>query len=120
MILDESLKLHRELGPGLLESIYEVLLADALNARGLEVARQKSIGLCHRGRKFNEAFRADLIVQRAIILEIKSIDVVLPTHKKQLLTYLRLSRLQLGFLLNFGAAWMREGITRVVNGLPES
>lgn len=118
MVLEESLKLHRSLGPGLLESVYETLLADALNDRGLSVQRQKALGLCYGRRTFKEAYRVDLIVSDAIILEIKSIDQVLPTHKKQLLTYLRLSKLKLGFLLNFGAPWMKQGITRIVNGLP--
>ena len=118
VVLEESLKLHRSLGPGLLESVYETLLADALIDRGLSVQRQQALGLRYGRRTFKEAYRVDLIVSDAIILEIKSIDQVLPTHKKQLLTYLRLSKLKLGFLLNFGAPWMKQGITRIVNGLP--
>lgn len=120
IVLRESLTLHRSLGPGLLESVYETLLTDALEERGLGVAHRKALALRYGSRTFKEAYRVDLIVSNSIILEIKSIDQVLPTHKKQLLTYLRLSKLQLGFLLNFGAPWMKQGITRVVNGLPDT
>jgi len=118
-VVHEAVTLHRELGPGLLESVYEVTLADALSRRGLGVQRQTAVGLKFRDRSFPEAFRADLIVEESMILEIKSIDQIVAAHRKQLLTYLRLSRLPIGFLLNFGAAWMKDGIVRMVNGLPE-
>lgn len=120
IVVHEAVTLHRELGPGLLESVYEVTLADALSRHGLRVQRQTAVALKFRDRSFQEAFRADLIVEQSLILEIKSIDQIIAAHRKQLLTYLRLSGLPLGFLLNFGAAWMKDGIVRMVNGLPEA
>ena len=116
IIVDCALELHRNLGPGLLETVYEVTLARALERRGLAVQRQVSVPIEYQGETFSEGFRADLIVGDLVIVELKSIERVAPVHKKQLLTYLRLNGLKLGYLLNFGEALMREGITRTING----
>ena len=118
-IIDESIRLHRALGPGLLESVYETTLADALNRRSLKVSRQQPVSIRYRGREFKDAFRTDLVIEQSIIVEIKSVDRLSPAHRKQLITYLRLSGLHLGFILNFGAAVMKDGILRVVDRLPE-
>ena len=104
------------LGPGLLETVYEVLLAHELEARGLKVMRQVSIPIEYNGIKFNEGFRADIIVEKKVILELKSVETTTKAHKKQVLTYLKLTNLKLGFLLNFGEALMKDGITRLING----
>ncbi len=111
--------MHRALGPGLLESVYEVALAHELTRRGLAVDRQVPIRIEYAGLRFDEGFRADIIVERCVILELKSIEKIQAAHRKQIQTYLRLTNCKLGFLLNFGAALMKDGITRAVNGLPE-
>ena len=116
IIVDCAVELHRNLGPGLLETVYEVTLARALERRGLAVQRQVSVPIEYQGETFSEGFRADLIVGELVIVELKSIERVTPAHKKQLLTYLRLTGLKLGCLLNFGEALMRDGITRTING----
>jgi len=116
IIVDCAVELHRNLGPGLLETVYEVTLARALERRGLAVQRQVSVPIEYQGETFSEGFRADLIVGDLVIVELKSIERVTPAHKKQLLTYLRLTGLKLGYLLNFGEALMRDGITRTING----
>ena len=116
IIVDSALDLHRNLGPGLLETVYEVTLARALERRGLGVQRQVAVPIEYQGETFSEGFRADLIVEKLVIVELKSIERVTPAHKKQLLTYLRLTDLKLGYLLNFGEALMRDGITRTING----
>lgn len=116
LIVDCAVDLHRNLGPGLLETVYEVTLARALERRGLAVQRQVVVPIEYQGEAFNEGFRADLIVEGMVIVELKSIERVAPAHKKQLLTYLRLTGLKLGYLLNFGEALMRDGITRTING----
>ncbi len=119
-VVDAAIAIHRELGPGLLESVYELVLADELNQRGLKTDRQVSIPIVCRGRRFDEGFRADIIVEDKVILELKSLETLHDVHKKQLLTYLKLTGKKLGFLLNFGGAVMKSGITRIVNGLPEN
>jgi GxxExxY protein len=119
IIVDAAVVLHRELGPGLLESVYEAVLARELADRGLKVERQVSIPIVWRGMRFDEGFRADIIAEDKVIVELKSVESVNNAHKKQLLTYLRLADMKLGFLLNFGAAVMKDGITRTVNGLAE-
>lgn len=119
IIVDAAITVHRELGPGLLESVYEAILARELTDRGLKVERQISIPIVWRGMRFDEGFRADIIAEGKVILELKSVESVNNAHKKQLLTYLRLTGMKLGFLLNFGAAVMKDGITRTVNGLGE-
>jgi GxxExxY protein len=105
------------LGPGLLESVYESVLAYELEKRGLHVLRQQAISVVYDGLVFDEGFRADLIVEDKVILELKSVEAMLPVHKKQLWTYLRLTDKQLGLLINFGSALIKDGITRIVNGL---
>ncbi len=117
IIVDAAIMVHRELGPGLLESVYEAVLAQELRDRGLKVERQVPIPIVWRGMTFEEGFRADLLVEDRVIAELKSVESVSKSHKKQILTYLRLARRKLGFLLNFGAAVMKDGITRAVNGL---
>jgi GxxExxY protein len=118
-IVDVALRVHRALGPGLLESVYEAVLVSELQKRGLSVARQQAIPVVYEGTRFEIGFRADLVVQDNVIVEIKSIAEVAPVHKKQLLTYLRLSGKRLGLLINFNVALIRDGITRIVNGLEE-
>jgi len=117
IVVDCAIALHRHLGPGLLESVYEVTLAKSLERQGLYIERQVVIPIEYEGEKFIEGFRADLIVEKKVLLELKSVEQVAPVHKKQLLTYLRLTDLKLGYLLNFGEALMRDGITRVINGM---
>ncbi len=119
LVIDSAIAVHRELGPGLLETVYEVVLAHELRQRGLAVERQVPISIELRGIKFDEAFRADIVVEGKVIVELKSVEQVTRTHKKQLQTYLRLTGCKLGFLLNFGEALMKKGITRAVNGLDE-
>jgi len=119
VVVDSAVSIHRALGPGLLETVYEVTLAHELQQRGLRVERQVPISIEFRGIKFDEAFRADIVVEGKVVLEIKSVEQVTHAHKKQLQTYLRLTGHKLGFLLNFGEALMKNGITRAVNGLDE-
>ena len=119
-VVDAAIAIHRELGPGLLESVYEAILADELVRQGLKVERQVPIAIVFRGRHFDEGFRADLIVNDLVILELKSVESVRDVHKKQLLTYLRTTGKKLGLLLNFGEATMVGGISRIANGLPEN
>ena len=119
IVVDTAVAMHRELGPGLLETVYEVCLADEIDRRGLKVDRQVAIPIEYKGIRFDEGFRADMIVGGKVILELKSVEAVTNAHKKQLLSYLRLTGVKLGFLLNFGAALMKDGITRIVNGLEE-
>ena len=116
VIVDCAVELHRDLGPGLLESVYAVTLARKIERRGLEVHREVVIPIEYEGEQFDEGFRADMIVGAKVILELKSVDRVHPAHKKQLLTYLRLTGLRLGYLLNFGDELMTHGITRIVHG----
>ncbi|MCP4264226.1 MAG: GxxExxY protein [Candidatus Brocadiaceae bacterium] len=116
IVVDSAVCLHKELGPGLLESVYEVLLSYELQERGLELKRQVSIPIEYRGKKFNEGFRADIIVENKVILELKSVETASRAHKKQVLTYLKLTGMKLGYLLNFGESLMKDGITRLLNG----
>ena len=120
VVVDIAVKIHKEMGPGLLETVYEVIICDELRQIGLEVERQVSVPICFRNKKFEEGFRADVLVEGKVILELKSVEKLSVVHKKQLLTYLRLSGLKLGILLNFGEALMRQGIKRIVNDLEES
>lgn len=116
-IVDAAYKAHTELGPGLLESVYETVLAYELKKRGLAVERQKPVPVKYDSITFDEGFRADLIVEKKIIIELKSVEAIAPVHKKQLLTYLKLTGTKLGLLINFNEALIKNGITRVVNGL---
>jgi len=115
LAIDAGFRIHRELGPGLFESVYEALLALKLSEAGLSVQRQMPIGIEYEGVPLGEGFRADLLVENKLILEIKSVERLSPLHSKQLLTYLRLLQQPLGLLMNFGAETFREGIKRVVN-----
>ena len=119
IIIDTSIKIHKDLGPGLLESVYEVILAYELEKKGLIVQRQVPINIIYEGIQFDEAFRADLLVNDMVLVELKSIELINNAHRKQLQTYLKLSGKKLGYLLNFGAPLMKEGIVRAVNDLPE-
>ena len=114
-IVDASVKLHIQLGPGLFESVYEEILARDLERRGLTVSRQQVIGFDYDGMHFPEAFRIDLLVENAVVVELKSIEKIAPAHPKQLNTYLRLMNLEIGLLINFGVATLPHGIHRVVN-----
>jgi len=118
-IVDAAYTVHKAFGSGLLESAYEAVLAHELGRRGLRVERQVAIPLIYEGVEVAEAFRADLVVEDKVIVELKSIEKVQPVHWKQLLTYLRLADKRLGLLINFGNERIGDGITRVVNGLPE-
>jgi iron complex transport system substrate-binding protein len=113
--VDCGFKVHEALGPGLLESVYEAVLAEALARRGLLVERQRPVPIRFGGVALDEGFRADLLVEGALLIELKSVERTAPVHGKQVLTYLRLMDLPLGLLMNFGAATFREGIRRVVN-----
>jgi GxxExxY protein len=115
-ILDAAFVVHTSLGPGLLESVYEVVLAYELKKKGLTPERQKPMPILYDNIRFDEAFRSDLIVNGKVIVELKSVEALLPVHAKQLLTQLRLSGLKLGLLINFGAAHLKNGIKRVING----
>ena len=116
-VLDEAFRLHTELGPGLLESVYEQVLAARLRKAGLRVEAQKSISIVVDDFTIPEAFRADLVIEGKLIVELKSVEEMKPIFAKQLLTYLRLSGLKLGLLLNFGAPSLKNGIERVANNL---
>jgi len=119
IVVDAAVKVHMALGPGLLETVYEIVLAHKLIKRGLNVERQVPIPIEYDGIKFGEGFRADIIVEEKVVLELKSVEKVTPAHRKQIQTYLRLTGCKLGYLLNFGAALMKHGITRAVNNLDE-
>ncbi|MBK7956034.1 MAG: GxxExxY protein [Candidatus Accumulibacter sp.] len=108
------------LGPGLLESVYEIVLARALEKRGFQVDRQKVIRFEYDGMVFEEGFRTDLLVEGRVIVELKSVEKLAPVHSKQVLTYLRLMNLPVGLLINFGASTLKEGLHRIVNSLPAS
>ncbi len=118
-VVDAAVKVHRELGPGLLETVYEVVLARELERRGLRVERQVPVPIVYGGMRFEEGFRADIIIEGKVILELKSVEQLSKVHAKQLFTYLKLKGLKLGFVLNFGSNLMKDGIERIVNGLVE-
>lgn len=119
IVVDCAVRLHMELGPGLLETVYEVLLANMLSEAGLKIERQVSVPIRFHGIEFDEGFRADIIVEDKVVLELKSVESVAKAHKKQVLTYLKLTNMKLGFLLNFGEEFMKDGISRVLNGRVE-
>jgi GxxExxY protein len=119
IVVGEAIKIHRALGPGLLESVYEAVLAAALEREGLKVVRQVPVDFQYDGMHFPGAFRIDLLVDDRLILEIKSVETLSKVHAKQLLTYLRLTNRPLGLLLNFSEATMKDGIRRLVNNLCE-
>lgn len=119
-VVDASVKLHQALGPGLLESVYEAILARDLTRRGLKVERQKIVRFEYGGMEFEEGLRIDLLIDNSVVVELKSVEKLIPVHKKQVLTYLRLMKLPVGLLLNFGASTMKEGLHRIVNNLNPS
>ncbi|MFN0176131.1 MAG: GxxExxY protein [Saprospiraceae bacterium] len=116
-VIEIAFQIHRKWGPGLLESVYEELMVYHLKANGFYAEQQKEIPFAEDGVKLSAGFRADIIVERKLIVELKSIERTAPVHSKIVLTYLRLTGLKLGLLMNFGEALMRDGINRVVNGL---
>ena len=119
IVVDAAVKVHKGLGPGLLESVYEVVLAKQLQKRGLRVQRQIPVPIVFEDDEFDEGFRADIVVNECVVLELKSVEQLHPVHAKQVQTYLKLTGYRLGFLLNFNEALMKNGIVRCVNGLPE-
>jgi len=118
-IVDAAFRIHTTLGPGLLESVYDSVLAYELGRRGLRTVRQQAIPVIYESVRIDAGFRADLIVEDKVIVEVKSVELLAPVHKKQLLTYLRLADKRLGLLINFQVALIKDGITRIVNGLEE-
>ena len=116
IIIDTAMYLHKKLGPGLLESVYEVILSKLLAQKGLHVQRQVSIPIEFEGEHFDEGFRADLFIEGKVIVELKSVERTTDAHKKQLLTYLKLTNTKLGYILNFGTELMKDGIVRTING----
>jgi GxxExxY protein len=116
IIVDTAVKLHKKLGPGLLETVYEVILAYELEQQNLTVKRQVIVPIEYNGLKFDEGFRADMVINDKVIIELKSVEMLNNAHKKQVLTCLRLTGKKLGYLLNFGEALMKNGIVRVING----
>jgi GxxExxY protein len=117
LVVDAAVSVHTKLGPGLLESVYARILAHELGKRGLSVESEVPVPVVYDGLKFEEGFRADLIVENSIVVELKSVETLAPVHAKQLLTYLKLLNFRLGLLLNFGAPLLKDGIKRIANGL---
>jgi GxxExxY protein len=118
-VVDAAFRVHTKLGPGLLEPVYEVVLAYELEKRGFSVICQKSVSVKYDDLVFDVGFRADIIVEDLVVLELKSVEATAPVHKKQLLNYLRLADKKLGLLINFGAPLIKHGISRIVNGLKD-
>jgi len=116
-IVDTAVQIHQEIGPGLLEKVYEAILVNQLRELGFKVERQVAIPINYQGIEFDEAFRADIIIDNKVIIELKCVENINNSHKKQLLTYLRLSEIHLGYLLNFSESLMKRGISRTVNNL---
>jgi GxxExxY protein len=115
-ILDACIYVHREMGPGLLESIYVVCLLDEFKRRSIRASCEVPIGLTYRGASLAKEFRIDMLVEGEIILEIKSVDALLPVHEAQVISYLKLAKKRLGFLINFNVPMMKDGFRRFVNG----
>jgi GxxExxY protein len=118
-VVNCALKIHRQLGPGLLESVYETLLAHELAKRGLIVERQKPVPIVYDGIEFPDPFRVDLLVAGTVLVELKSVEQLQPVHHRQTLTYMKLAKLRLGLLINFSAPLLKDGLHRLVNGLDE-
>jgi GxxExxY protein len=118
-IVDAAFRIHTSLGPGLLESVYEAVMAEELARRGLHAERQQALPVVWQNAHLEAGFRVDLIVENKVIVEIKSVEAIAPVHRKQLLTYLRLANKRLGILINFDVDLIKDGIARVVNGLAE-
>ncbi|MBE7557633.1 GxxExxY protein [bacterium] len=119
-IVDAAVHVHRQLGPGLLESVYLAVLAHELRKRGFRVQTEVAIPVRYESVVMEQGFRADMIVEDSVIVELKSVEELARVHPKQLLTYLRLSDKKVGLLINFGSSLLKDGIIRMVNGLPES
>ncbi|HKV36417.1 MAG TPA: GxxExxY protein [Pyrinomonadaceae bacterium] len=119
VIVDAALKIHRTLGPGLLESVYQATLSFELNRRGIRLRQEVGLPVHYEGIKLDLGYRIDLLVEEKVIVEIKSVELLAPVHRKQLQTYLRLSDLRLGLLINFNVELIKDGIQRVVNRLVE-
>lgn len=119
IILGAAIEVHRELGPGLLESVYEEILAYELGLLSLSVEKQVPVSIEYKSMHFEKVFRADLIFENKVLLELKSVESISKSHRKQIQTYLSLTGLKLGYLLNFGAPTLKQGIVRAVNGLQE-
>lgn len=118
-IVDAAFKLHVALGPGLLESVYQSILARDLTRKGLRIESERHISFEYDGITFESGLRVDLLVENAVVVELKSVEQISPIHLKQLLTYLRLLRLPVGLLINFGAVRLKDGIRRIANGCPQ-
>jgi len=118
-IVDAAFRVHTTLGPGLLESVYEAALSYELEKRGLRITRQQGIPVVYEEVRIHAGFYADVVVEDLVIVEIKAVETVAPVHKKQLLTYLKLADKRLGLLINFNVILIKNGITRIVNGLKE-
>lgn len=118
-IIDAGLMIHKELGPGLLESVYEAILAYELSQRGLSVERQVPLPVIWKGMLIEDSFRADLIIEKKVLVELKSVEKLNPVHKKQVLTYLRVTGIQVGLLINFGNALFKDGIERIISSTKE-
>ena len=114
-VVDEAIRIHRELGPGLFENVYEAILAGRLERAGFRVARQVPVAAIFDGQQFDAAFKVDILVEETLVLEIKAVEQLGKAHTRQLLTYLRLLKQPVGLLLNFSGATMKEGIRRLVN-----
>jgi GxxExxY protein len=117
MVVDKCLLIHRKWGPGLFESVYEEVLAYELEKSGLRVEKQKIIEVVYDDIKMDKGFKADIIIENKVILELKAVEHILPVHQKQLLTYLKLTEMKLGLLINFNVALIKNGIQRIVNNL---
>lgn len=120
IIINNSMEIHKKLGPGLLESVYEAVLYKKLEKEGLFVERQKPVDFVFEGISFQEGFRVDLLVEKTVVVELKSVEKTAPVHSKQILTYLRLLNLEVGLLINFGGATLKEGLERIVNNYAPS
>jgi GxxExxY protein len=119
IVLDAAFSVHRKIGPGLLESVYEKALAHDLRKRGLKVERQRSVNLIYDGEDLGEAVKLDILVEDKVVVELKSVEELAPVHAKQVLTQLRLGHWRLGLLLNFGQEMLKQGVKRVANNLPQ-
>ena len=119
IVVDTAVYIHKNLGSGLLESVYEAVLVKLMTKKGLHVQRQVLIPIEFEEERFDEGFRIDIYIEGKVIVELKSVEKITDAHKKQLLTYMKLTNSKLGFILNFGAALMKDGIVRTVNGLVE-
>ena len=119
IVVKTAIELHKKLGPGLLENVYEIILMKSLVKKGLSVQRQVLFPIEFEEEHFDAGFRVDLFIEGKVIIELKSTEKIIPVHKKQLLTYLKLSNTKIGYIINFGAELMKDGIVRIINGVLE-